>query len=80
MGMDIIEFVICIEKEFNLQIPDEDSEEIRTIQDLVSNIESITPNEVSPDDIRERIFKIFNSEFGITNLKGDENLVVLFDY
>ena len=39
-SLDIVELVMEFEKEFNIDIPDEDAEKIRTVGDSVSYIES----------------------------------------
>ena len=35
-SLDIVELVMAMEEEFDLEIPDEDAEKIRTVQDAVS--------------------------------------------
>lgn len=37
-SLDIVELVMAIEKEFDLTIPDEEAEKIRTVQDAVDYI------------------------------------------
>lgn len=37
-SLDIVELVMAIEKEFNIEIPDEDAEKISTVQDAVDYI------------------------------------------
>ena len=37
-SLDIVELVMGIEKEFGLQIPDEDAEKINTVQDALNYI------------------------------------------
>ena len=37
-SLDIVELVMEFEKEFNIDIPDEDAEKIRTVQDAVDYI------------------------------------------
>lgn len=39
-SLDIVELVIAIEEEFNLEIPDEDAEKIKTVQDIINYIEA----------------------------------------
>lgn len=39
-SLDIVELVMLIEKEFNIEIPDEDAEKISTVQDAIDYIES----------------------------------------
>ena len=37
-SLDIVELVMEFEKEFNIDIPDEDAEKIRTVQDAIDYI------------------------------------------
>ena len=37
-SLDIVEMVMAIEKEFNIEIPDEDAEKIATVQDAIDYI------------------------------------------
>lgn len=39
-SLDIVELVMLIEKEFNIEIPDEDAEKISTVQDAIDYIKS----------------------------------------
>ena len=39
-SLDIVELVMEFEKEFNIDIPDEDAEKILTVQDALSYIDS----------------------------------------
>ncbi|MFP5503439.1 MAG: acyl carrier protein [Candidatus Sericytochromatia bacterium] len=38
-SLDTVELVMAFEEEFNVEIPDEDAEKIRTVKDAVSYIE-----------------------------------------
>ena len=37
-SLDIVELVMAIEKDFNIEIPDEDAEKIATVQDAIDYI------------------------------------------
>ena len=39
-SLDIVELVMALEESFDLEIPDEDAEKIRTVQDIYSYLES----------------------------------------
>lgn len=39
-SLDIVELIMAFEEEFNIEIPDEAAEKIKTVQDVVSFIES----------------------------------------
>lgn len=42
-SLDIVELVMALEEHYDLEIPDEEAEKIRTIQDVVNFIESHQP-------------------------------------
>jgi acyl carrier protein len=37
-SLDIVELVMAIEKEFDIEIPDDEAEKIRTVQDAINYI------------------------------------------
>ena len=39
-SLDIVELVMAFEEEYGLEIPDEDAEKIRTVNDVIGYIES----------------------------------------
>jgi acyl carrier protein len=39
-SLDIVELVMAMEEEFDIEIPDEDAEKLRTVQDVVKYLES----------------------------------------
>ncbi|NQW44675.1 MAG: acyl carrier protein [Deltaproteobacteria bacterium] len=39
-SLDIVELVMTMEEEFDLEIPDEDAEKIKTVNDVVSYIKT----------------------------------------
>ena len=43
-SLDIVELVMAFEEEFGIEIPDEDAENITTVQDAVDYIEKHTSN------------------------------------
>jgi acyl carrier protein len=38
-SLDVVELIMALEEEFNIEIPDEDAEGIRTVEDAVHYIE-----------------------------------------
>ena len=38
-SLDIVELIMAFEEEFSIEIPDEDAEKIKTVQDVVSYID-----------------------------------------
>jgi len=39
-SLDIVELIMRLEEEFEIEIPDEDAEKIRTVQDVITYIEN----------------------------------------
>jgi acyl carrier protein len=39
-SLDVVELMMALEEKYNLEIPDQDAEKIKTVQDVVSYIES----------------------------------------
>ncbi|MCL5291065.1 MAG: acyl carrier protein [Actinobacteria bacterium] len=39
-SLDVVELVMALEEEFNIEIPDEDAEQISTVEEAVEYIES----------------------------------------
>ncbi len=39
-SLDIVELVMAMEEEFDVQIPDEDAEKLKTVQDVCSYLQS----------------------------------------
>jgi acyl carrier protein len=39
-SLDIVELVMALEEEYDMEIPDEDAEKVRTVADVVEYIES----------------------------------------
>lgn len=39
-SLDVVEMIMAFEEEFDLEIPDEDAEKIKTVQDVVEYLEN----------------------------------------
>jgi len=39
-SLDVVELVMALEEEFNLEIPDEEAEKIKSVKDIFSHMES----------------------------------------
>jgi acyl carrier protein len=39
-SLDVVELVMALEEEFNLEIPDEEAEKIKSVQDIFTHMES----------------------------------------
>jgi acyl carrier protein len=42
-SLDEVEFIMCLEEEFDIEIPDEEAEKIVSLQDAVNLVESMEP-------------------------------------
>jgi acyl carrier protein len=38
-SLDLVELIMAIEEEFGIEVPDEEAEKIRTVQDAINHIE-----------------------------------------
>ncbi len=74
MGLELVEFIMAVEEEFEINIPDDSASDIITIQDVVIFVDSLTPEALNQADIRFKILNILNSDFKLFNLRGDEKL------
>ena len=45
-SLDIVELIMAFEEEFNIEIPDEKAEKIKTVEDVVKYIEDAKGDEV----------------------------------
>jgi acyl carrier protein len=43
-SLDVVELVMALEEEYGIEVTDEDAENIRTVQDIVTYIEARTEN------------------------------------
>ncbi|MDX1971852.1 MAG: acyl carrier protein [Candidatus Sumerlaeia bacterium] len=39
-SLDVVELLMALEEEFDIQIPDEESQNIRTVKEIIAHIES----------------------------------------
>ncbi|GAB4317376.1 MAG: acyl carrier protein [Candidatus Sumerlaeia bacterium] len=44
-SLDIVELIMALEEEFDIEFPDEDTEKVRTVKDVVDYIEEKTAQE-----------------------------------
>lgn len=38
-SLDVVELIMALEEEFNLEIPDEEAEKIKSVQDIINHME-----------------------------------------
>lgn len=48
-SLDIVELIMAFEEAFNVEIPDEEAEKIKSVKDVVEYIETAGPKESSDD-------------------------------
>ena len=49
MGLDAVDFVMAVEEEFGIEIPDAEVENILTVGELVDFVYAISPEEIYPE-------------------------------
>ncbi len=76
MGLDSVEFVMEVEDEFDLKIPDADAEQMQTVGDTVRYVAAqhgldLDTSKSNPDEmkkieaVRERVYTIVAEQFGV---------------
>ncbi len=82
MGLDTVELVLDIEKEFSIEIPDKDAETLGIVGDIARYVEEKskgTGNAVTFEVALRRIIKILESQYGIPQGKINSISHVVFD-
>ncbi len=74
MGLEIVEFVMAIEEEFDIRIPDIDAGDMQSIPQVIEWVDRLTDDSLTQKDIKEGVLNLLSKEFGHSDLKGDENL------
>ncbi len=41
-SLDVVEIIMCLEEEFTIDIPDDEGEKIKTVQDIINHVDSKT--------------------------------------
>jgi hypothetical protein len=72
MGLDLVEFVIRVEEEFDLYIPDEVRSSFVTPRRVIDYISSQTP-EKAREEVAGKVWKILVYETGIDRSKFNED-------
>ncbi len=68
MGLDTVEFVMWVEDEFGIDIPDRDASEMLTVGELCRYVASRIPQKVSGDidqEIFDKVSHHLNTQFGV---------------
>ncbi len=68
MGLDTIEFVMWVEEEFGIEIPDRDAAELVTVSELCRYVANRIPPKKSGDiegEIFDKVSRHLNTEFGV---------------
>ena len=67
MGLDLIEFAMAIEEEFDIEIPDSDAEAMRTLGDVQAYVQShLGRRIVDPAESWRRIRERAADQFGVS--------------
>lgn len=73
MGLDLVEYAMRIEEEFEIEIPDEVAEKLITPKDVIDYVLSRIGNQKSREEIAEKIWELLVDETGVDRTKYDEN-------
>lgn len=68
MGLDTVEFVMWVEDEFEIDIPDQVAAEILTVGELCRYVASRVPKKASGDieqEIFDKVSHHLNTQFGV---------------
>jgi acyl carrier protein len=65
MSLDITGFILAVEEEFKVSIPDEDYETIVTVKDLCRYVEIRTNSVARSEFVFERLRQLISEEFSI---------------
>lgn len=65
MGLDAVELVMDVEKEFDISISDQEAGSTRTIKDLVLLIDSKSRNNITQESIYHHLTVILTKDYGI---------------
>ena len=65
MGLDITNFILAVEDEFKVSIPDEDYETIVTVRDMCRYVEKRTTSGARSEHILQRVRELISQEFSI---------------
>jgi acyl carrier protein len=65
MSLDITGFILVVEDEFKVSIPDEDYETIVTVKDLCRYVENRTNSVARSEFVFERLRQLISEEFSI---------------
>lgn len=65
MGLDAVEFILAIEQEFGITIPDLDAEKLRTIALLQTYLVQRLAQAASTEDLWRRIERILIDQHGV---------------
>lgn len=73
MGLDIVEFVMSVEEEFQIEIPDETKTTFVNLKTGIDYVFSRVQNRCSREQVAEIVWKILIYETGIDRSRFDEN-------
>lgn len=74
MGLDSVELVVRFEKEFKIEVPDQDAENIATVGDMANWLFGHLPIKQPDKIVEDFIFKAVKNAFDKLNLSSDFGL------
>lgn len=79
MGLDTVEFIIDLEEEFAIEIPDEDAELLGTVGEIGKYICEHSPQEVSYELALRRVISILVNIYDVKEGQANANSHVVYD-
>jgi acyl carrier protein len=73
MGLDIVEFVMSVEEEFQIEIPNDVPETFINTKTVIDYVHSQVQDKFTREQVAEKIWEILVNETGINRKKFDEN-------
>jgi acyl carrier protein len=73
MGLDLVEFVMAVEQEFKLEIPDEAAETFVSPKFVIDYIFSQRKESLTREEVAEKVWQILVYETAIKREDFDEN-------
>jgi len=78
-GLDTVEFLIDLEKEFDIEIPDEDAELLGTVGEIGKYVCKHSTNEISYDLALRKIIAILVNNYGVKEGQANATSHVVYD-
>ena len=80
MGLDSVELILDVEREFGIEIGDAEAAELTTVGDLLACItRNLVPGAEAPPDVCPRLVRLLASSSGVKPERIDRNTGIVRD-